>query len=660
MGQENKLPRGQAERLLQLINEAEHNLKRIENGEITEECVSVFQVKFMQIFEMVKRYDLEGRHTAREFRNQIAHSDNNDLFLKELPNIKNAFEKLKKNKRKCGQIINKDSKNKDKRRFERYADSKRFGNKETRKKTVNALEDSFNNSIDNNNKSVFPSQSETLSKTVSDISEEVKKYIGDHQGLSNNVQADILNWSQRVSTVSEILTNGHFQKERNFLEKIKKSGGVDFFDNFEQFESEYYSIETADKSFEMQHYRKLLQEDISKLGDKPKKEDLEDFKNAYFQALVKSLTKNFNTRKASYEQKLIDEKRKKFLKELYEKIEKFKRLEQLLQPIIDDLGRGYLWDLSNQPFQDYGFDILKKYAALLKNDSALQEFAELLGKQSATAKEVEKKIIEEITISREYHPQPAQRGNVVGFEYSNEISRVLPSETALLIEPDLEGLFYMKFVEKRLLSYRYSQNIAETLRETHLREIEVTKSKNVTGPIIICVDTSGSMRGVPEQTAKIATFALAKIAMRQRRSCFLISFSTGIETLDMSAFKKTNALGTLVDFLNKSFNGGTDAQPALYECLRQLKTEEYKNADVLLISDFVMKKLSPEIVSEIKRAQSNGTFFYSLVVGDSANNSAIECFDENINYNPYDEYSRREFQERIRKIRYKRNTVNSV
>jgi len=79
------------------------------------------------------------------------------------------------------------------------------------------------------------------------------------------------------------------------------------------------------------------------------------------------------------------------LKELYKKIENFKKLEQLLQPFIDDLGHGYLWDMSNAPFRNLGFDILQKYSSLLKNDKALQEFAELLGNQSVTSQEVEKK-----------------------------------------------------------------------------------------------------------------------------------------------------------------------------------------------------------------------------------------------------------------------------
>ncbi len=660
MGRENELPRGQAEQLLQLIEDCESLFQRIENGEKTDDLADSLKGKLIRIGEKAKIYDIAGKYTAIKIRNQCAHSDNNDDFWQALPELKEQFEKIKKNKRKCQKIINKDSTNKAKRSFEKHADSERFGDKQNRKKTVNALEDAFDNKIDKSDKSEFPSASEMISKTVGNISEETKKYVGDHQGLSEDVQSDILNWSERTSTEVEIETNKHFQKESDFLKQIKKSGGVDFFDHFEKYETAYQSIETADRNFDMQHYKKMLQNDLAKLGDNPDEKDITDYKKAYFQALMKALAKNFNARKADYEQKQIDEKRKKFLEELYKKIENFKKLEQLLQPIINDLGHGYLWDMSNQPFRNFGFDILQKYASLLKNDNALQEFAELLGRQSATSREVEKKIIEEIIIRREFHPQPAQRGNVVGFNYSNEISRVLPSEMALLTDPDLENLFYLKFVEKQLLSYSYSQDVAEIYRETRPKEIEISKTKDETGPIIICVDTSGSMQGVPEQTAKIATFAIAKTAMRHNRKCFLISFSTGIETLDLADFKKTNALETLVNFLNKSFNGGTDAAPALAECLRQLKTENYKNADVLMISDFVMNNLPYNIVTSIEKEKMNGTSFYSLVIGQSANNQAIECFNENISYNPYDESSRKEFHKKIRQIAVKRKKTKTT
>lgn len=615
MAEKNAIKRKEAERLLSKIEKLKELFECAKSSDKwTEELANSIQINFVQLWESAKDSYFKSKFISiRNLRNIIAHNTDNDKFwANTFPKLESNFQKVLSQRPYLEEFAEKFSDNEQKRRFERFANDKQFGDERNRKKIVNALDDAFQNDLLEDEKSEFPPTSKIISNTVDNISKELKEYVGNHKGLAENVQTDILDWSEKVATDVDIETSSHFDTENNYLNSLQKTDGVEFFDNYEKYENSYKKIATADKKFDMQHYKKMLEADIAKLGKKAKKEDIVNYKNAYFQALIQSLTENFNTRKAAFEQKLIDEKRKDFLKQLYEKIENFKKLEEVLQPFIDDLGHGYLWDMSNAPFRNLGFDILQKYSSLLKNDKALQEFAELLGSQSVTSQEVEKQIIEETVIKSEYHPKPAQSGNIVGFEYSNEISRVLPSETALLNDPDLEDLFYVKFAEKQLLSYRYSQNVVFTYNETQQKEVEVSKSKDMTGPIIICVDTSGSMQGTPEQTAKIATFALAKIAMRQHRKCFLISFSTGIETLDMSDFKKTNALETLVGFLNKSFNGGTDATPALSECLRQLKTENYKNADVLMISDFVMGSLPANIVSSIETEKKNGTFFYSL------------------------------------------------
>ena len=569
-------------------------------------------------------------------------------FTDVLPHIEPELKKI------AGQF----SQNSKKRNFEKNGD-KRFGTEDDKKRIVDALEDTFDSSVLPEDKTEFPNKNNAVKDVANNFDSYLKHYVSNHEGLSENVQIDILEWAEDAQNDVEFESIKHFTTEKLFLDRICKLNPDDLFSDLENIEEQYNNIDSVEEIFDMQKYLKSYNSDLKKI--KKEKDDKENklilSKQSHFQALIQSLTENFNARKAAFEQKLIDDKRKQFLKELYEKIENFKKLEQLLQPFIDDLGHGYLWDMSNSPFRYLGFDILSKYASLLKNDNLLQEFAELLGKQSVTSEEVERQLVEETVIKSEYHPKPAQSGNIVGFEYSNDISRVLPSEVGLLNDPVLENLFYFKFVEKQLLSYRYSQDVASTYEEIRQKEIEVSKSKDLTGPIIICVDTSRSMRGTPEQTAKIATFALAKIAMRQHRKCFLISFSTGIETLDMSDFKKSNALETLVGFLNKSFNGGTDASPALQECLRQLQTENYQNADVLMISDFVMSYLPSNLESAIKAEKEKGTFFYSLVIGDSANNQALKCFNDNIIYDPYNQHSREEFHHKIRQIAIERKKI---
>ena len=375
---------------------------------------------------------------------------------------------------------------------------------------------------------------------------------------------------------------------------------------------------------------------------------------------IADMEKNLIERKTKWEQERIDVMRKQFLEELYKKIQNFMRLEKLLSPFTKNFGR--LWDLSKHPFETSGFEILDTFARLLEQDESLQELADLLGRQSRTQAVFEKELRDKIVITTEWHPQPAYRGEINGLKYSNDIAAALPCELALLKNPAAKKLFQLKFAQKQLLSFEY-QNEEEELKESIEHE-EVTMEKQESkGPIIICVDTSGSMHGTPETIAKTVAFALAKIAAEQERLCYIISFSTDIETLEVKPnedMELTNADGgnylqKLVRFLRMSFNGGTDAKPALRKALNMLAGRDtatgYKNADVLMISDFVMDNLSDDLVTAIEQEQEKNTGFYSLVIGASGNKNTIACFNHNWLYDTNDTRASRHLVEQLHELK---------
>jgi uncharacterized protein with von Willebrand factor type A (vWA) domain len=240
-------------------------------------------------------------------------------------------------------------------------------------------------------------------------------------------------------------------------------------------------------------------------------------------------------------------------------------------PFIKNLGR--LWDLSEGTFETSGFEIFDTFAKLLENDESLQELAKILGKQSRAQSTFEKELRDKVVIKSEWQPKNAYRGEINGLKYSNDISCVLPSELALLRNPATKKLFQLKFAQKQLLSYNYRTKEELKKQETEQEEVSVEK-KEPKGPIIICVDTSGSMHGTPENIAKTITFALSKIAIEEERKCYLISFSTSIETLDLTDFS-ANPIGKLVQFLRMSFHGGTDATLALKHAVKMLSENEW-------------------------------------------------------------------------------------
>ena len=363
---------------------------------------------------------------------------------------------------------------------------------------------------------------------------------------------------------------------------------------------------------------------------------------------IGDMEKSLIDRKNKWEQERIDEMRKTFLEELYKKIQNFKRLEKLLSPFIKNFGR--LWDLSEGFFETSGFEILEQFAKLLEQDQSLQELAEILGKQNRAQSILEKELRDKVVIKTEWHPQNAYRGEIKGICFSNDISSVLPSELALMKNPATKKLFQLRFAQKQLLSFEYQRNVERTRKESTQEEVSIEK-KEPKGPIIICVDTSGSMHGTPENIAKTVTFALSKIALEEERKCYLISFSTGIETLDMSDFKKGDSLQKLVRFLQMSFNGGTDASPALQHAIKMLQSNDYKNADVLMISDFVMANLPRNLIDAIEVEKEKNTDFYSLVIGTSGKQDTIDYFNHNWSYNTNDIHASRHLVEQLHSIK---------
>lgn len=100
-----------------------------------------------------------------------------------------------------------------------------------------------------------------------------------------------------------------------------------------------------------------------------------------------------------------------------------------------------------------------------------------------------------------------------------------------------------------------------------------------------------------------------------------------------------------------SFNGGTDAAPALTHAVKMLADDDYKNADVLMFSDFLMGNLSDDLVQSIKAEQEKHSDFHSRVIGASGNKNTIACFNHNWIYDTNDRPAARRLVEQLHTIK---------
>lgn len=480
--------------------------------------------------------------------------------------------------------------------------------------------------------------------------DKTSNYIASHEELSSQVEREVFDKFSNFESLLDI--ENPFDDERQFIKNLENKNSNTIINQISSIKSDYNTI-VDDNCINFDFY----ESEIAKCKKIKNEDDCANKKKAISGLLIKEMHAILIERENAWIISRIDEFRKELLKQLKDRLDRFKKLERVLSQFIGKTG--LLWDMSVCPFHEGGFELLEEYADLLEREDSLMELAKILGKHRRSQLEFEKEMRAQTCINTVWNPRPAYKGQIAGICTSNDISSVLPSELALYKNSKTKKLFEKKFAEKNLLSFKYTNYVPEDIEKTITQETDKEKEEQK-GPIIICVDTSGSMSGTPENIAKTITFAISKIAIEEKRKCYLISFSTGIQTLDLSDFKGGDSLNKLISFLRMGFYGGTDALPALSHSLEMLKNAEYKTADVLMISDFVMGDIDIDIVEKIEAEQQKGCDFHSLVIGSSGNNNTIKCFNHNWSYNTNDAKAGRKLIEQLNTLKNKQQTPSST
>lgn len=347
------------------------------------------------------------------------------------------------------------------------------------------------------------------------------------------------------------------------------------------------------------------------------------------QLLVDEWQKSLDQARTEWEMQLIEGQRLELLEKLKQLLALLEELDKQLEML--GLDTGLLVDLSSGQLSDKDISQLKRWVSYMANDPGVRQLCDLLGKMRQMEASTR---LEKAKVSYNYEsfvPDINSREEIVGIELGRHIEYALPSELALLSDIDTATLFDLKFVEGRLLCFEMSgESPVEMTGEQEVdQEVE---DEGQQGPMVICIDTSGSMSGMPETVAKAVTLFMASKAREKKRGCYLINFSTGIETLDLG---ETFGMKSLLSFLKKSFHGGTDVAPAMRHALEIMRTESYEKADLLIVSDFIMGALPDDLQKSIEEQRSAGNQFYSLVIGGLFMTPSVHTlFDREWVFNP--------------------------
>ncbi|MCC5640166.1 VWA domain-containing protein [Nostoc sp. CHAB 5844] len=202
-------------------------------------------------------------------------------------------------------------------------------------------------------------------------------------------------------------------------------------------------------------------------------------------------------------------------------------------------------------------------------------------------------------------------GELSTIELGNNLSRLLPCELQKLAQPELFPLFAKGYYEHSLLQYKI-----------------VGKEKKSKGPLIVCLDSSGSMAGLPDTWAKAVTAVLLQIAHKDNRHFRVIHFDIRVRRTDDFPSKHHDYRKFLDSMLSFYSGGGTNWEPALFEAMKCLdNTKSLHKADIVLITD-ALCDIRQEVIEKLKsNKQHLQTNIFSILIGNHSEKNLTKFSD---------------------------------
>lgn len=234
-----------------------------------------------------------------------------------------------------------------------------------------------------------------------------------------------------------------------------------------------------------------------------------------------------------------------------------------LQEVGEDLGTSF----SSNDSKRLNLLNLEAVVYEMKHNEELKNMIEKLGREFISK--------EENLNSSEKIKVYDLNDEVYGIEKSDNITRVLPNEVVNLVDEDLEYLFYAKYFEKSLLSYEISGDDEKRKKSPKIEN----------GPVIMLLDTSGSMFGKSMRKAKALALATIDYLKEENRNLYILIFG-GKGEVKEKEHKCGDDIKKTLKFLNKGFGVSTDFEEPLKRSIEILEESgKYKKADIFMVSD---------------------------------------------------------------------------
>jgi uncharacterized protein with von Willebrand factor type A (vWA) domain len=202
----------------------------------------------------------------------------------------------------------------------------------------------------------------------------------------------------------------------------------------------------------------------------------------------------------------------------------------------------------------------------------------------------------------------------------------------LLRHPKLRLIWFARHAERILLTYEDRDTLVQTVQaQAQVWRPSLARRpqhKLEAGPIVVCVDTSGSMRGGCEHVAKAVVLEAMRTALAQRRACYVFAFSGPGEVAEMELRCDADGIAAAIGFLCQTFHGGTEISEALERALVRLGDEGWQLADLLVASDGEFGA-TPAVLDRLADAKRRlGLRIQGVLIGDRETIGMLRLCDD--------------------------------
>jgi uncharacterized protein with von Willebrand factor type A (vWA) domain len=317
-------------------------------------------------------------------------------------------------------------------------------------------------------------------------------------------------------------------------------------------------------------------------------------------------------------------------------------LEELVEVLgpLGDLLKNARWDLLRGLLRSGAWQEVVRIRRLVERMPDLVRIIRQLGRARQTdepdeALQTTVEVMERTTAPRLEARRtrlPDMPGETRGVRRSSRVARMLPAEAMLLVHPRLRLVWHARHAERTLLTYEDDDRVEEVV----MQEVPLWRSaarrvpqrRLELGPMLVCVDTSGSMQGGAELVAKAVVLEAVRTAHAQRRACHVFAFSGPGEVLEMPLAVDAGGLERLTRFMGQGFGGGTDIGAPLERAIAKLDEEGWQLADLLIASDGEFGA-TPEVAAAVARAkQTRGLRVQGILIGDRETIGLLELADD--------------------------------